>query len=220
MMENGKESIHIKISNEIARKIITGQFTDSVLPTEMELSDYYAVSRNSVREALKILTSKGLLSSKQKSGTKVTPRTEWNFLDPQLFEWFSELPEMSDIIDKFIRIQKVLIPEACADAAKFATSEQRIQLSRIYQSIESQSYTSECALSTHLHCEFYKSLLLASNNELFSPYAKILDIVFATQSQHTSALTQCNLTLFQAIYNSIMIADEKLARVEAEKLFA
>ncbi|WP_394149959.1 FadR/GntR family transcriptional regulator [Vibrio maritimus] len=220
-MESTKESIHVKISSEIAKNIITGQYSNCSLPTEMELSSHYSVSRNSVREALKILASKGLLCSKQKAGTKVTPRSEWNFLDPQLYEWFSELPEMEGVIAKFIRMQKLLIPEACADAALNATGEQRVQLSRVFQAFSTHIRESENDLlsSKPLLSSFYRTLFIASNNELFSPYAKILDILFHSKDYQLSQPTITTLEIYQKIYDSIMIADEMSARKAARKLF-
>jgi GntR family transcriptional regulator len=46
------------------------------LPTELELSDRYASSRNTIRDAIKRLTSEGLVETRQGQGTFVTRRID------------------------------------------------------------------------------------------------------------------------------------------------
>ncbi|MCL9774424.1 FadR/GntR family transcriptional regulator [Vibrio methylphosphonaticus] len=220
-MERQKSNIYNTVCNDIAKNIITGKYNDGVFPTEMELSNYYSVSRNSIREALKTLSSKGLLCSKQKSGTKVTPRSDWNFLDPQLYEWFSELPEMSSVITKMLKMQGILIPEACADAAINATSEQRVHLSKNYQRLSYHlSHSPENNQQTKkILGDYYKSIFIASNNELFSSYAKILDIIYSSTGDDIGEGRCSKIENYQKLYNSIMVADEDSARKAAKTLF-
>ena len=220
-MERQKFNIYNKVCNDIAKNIITGKYNDDAFPTEMELSNYYSVSRNSIREALKTLSSKGLLCSKQKSGTKITPRSDWNFLDPQLYEWFSELPEMRSVMCKALKVRGVLIPEACADAAINATSEQRVHLSKNYQRLSSHlTHSPDNNQQTKkILGDYYKSIFIASNNELFSSYAKILDIIYMSMVGDVGEGRKPKLENHQKVYDSIMVADEESARKAARNLF-
>ncbi|NSL43010.1 GntR family transcriptional regulator, partial [Streptomyces sp. 8P21H-1] len=44
----------------------------------------YGVSRTSVREAMKVLSAKGLIEIRPKVGTRVRPRELWNTFDSDL----------------------------------------------------------------------------------------------------------------------------------------
>lgn len=60
------------IANEIEETILTGVFTiGSRLPSEQELADQFEVSRNVVREGLKILQERGLIETVTGSGAFV-----------------------------------------------------------------------------------------------------------------------------------------------------
>ena len=52
---------------DLGAAIVRGDYRDQVFPTEAQLGDQYAASRNIVREAVKILGEKGLLSSRPKN---------------------------------------------------------------------------------------------------------------------------------------------------------
>ena len=69
-------------------EIVSGEFRDAgAIPVEAELCERYGVSRSIMREAVKMLTAKGLLASRPKHGTWVQPESEWNLLDPDVLRW-------------------------------------------------------------------------------------------------------------------------------------
>lgn len=59
-----------QVSADIRRRCAAGAFTDGV-PGEMALSDEYAVSRHTIREALRELRAEGLISSERGRGSVV-----------------------------------------------------------------------------------------------------------------------------------------------------
>ncbi|MFA0086809.1 hypothetical protein BCU70_03975 [Vibrio sp. 10N.286.49.C2] len=212
------ESNYIKISYSIARNIITGAYKENALPTEVDLSKQYSVSRSSIREALKLLSAKGLLASKQKSGTRITPRYQWNFVDPQLLEWSFDLPEMKCVIDRFVRVQELFAPEVCAEAANNATIEQRIELSKTIQAMETHksNYDIWIKLCHKFHCLLFSS----SNNEVFTPYSKIFNIIYSNDNASSINMSQSKMSLYLDVYNSIMVADHTKARKCGALLFS
>ena len=62
----------------------TGEVRDYTLE---ELAAEFGVSRTAVREAVRLLSAKGLTVSRPKIGTKVRPRADWNMLDPDVLRW-------------------------------------------------------------------------------------------------------------------------------------
>jgi GntR family transcriptional regulator, galactonate operon transcriptional repressor len=52
-----------------------------IMPTELELAESLGVSRATVRDAIKVLSGKGLVRTARRYGTRVRPVEEWNLLD-------------------------------------------------------------------------------------------------------------------------------------------
>lgn len=72
---NHSDPLYLQIAEHIRSKIKSGELKpNSRIPTEMELSDAYQVSRITVRRALDILEDEELLVRKQKIGTFVSGR--------------------------------------------------------------------------------------------------------------------------------------------------
>lgn len=69
---------------ELGRRIVRGDYRPGdVLPRSDELATELGVSRTVVREALRVLTDKGLIVARQRTGTRVRRREEWNLVDPR-----------------------------------------------------------------------------------------------------------------------------------------
>src|SRR5688572_7657161 len=87
-------SVHGAVAREIGRRILRGDYPPgAIIPNEAEWSQAYAVSRSAVREAIKMLTAKGLLSSRPKIGSRVEPRGRWNLLDRDVLSWYLVSPD-------------------------------------------------------------------------------------------------------------------------------
>ena len=66
-----------QIVEDLRRQIVSGELSDGAkLPSERELATYYDVSAPTVREAIRVLTAIGLLSTRNGSRTTVTARTD------------------------------------------------------------------------------------------------------------------------------------------------
>lgn len=78
-------SLHRWVVYELTRRIVRGGLEPGqLLPPEPRLSEEFGVSRIVVREAMKVLSEKGLVDVRQGRGTTVTPPGRWNPLDPMV----------------------------------------------------------------------------------------------------------------------------------------
>ena len=67
------------VANDIIARIKQKEFENTFkLPTEDEMIEYYQVSRNTIRSALKMLTSQGIIYSRQGSGFYIRQRNNDN----------------------------------------------------------------------------------------------------------------------------------------------
>ena len=95
--------IHQALARQLGIAILSGEYAPGdAFGGEIEESDALGISRTAYREAMRILTAKGLLESRPKAGTHITPRQRWNLLDPEVLEWmFSGRPDERFIYDLF-----------------------------------------------------------------------------------------------------------------------
>ena len=69
-------ALHGQVAHDIGRQIVSGTIAEGrFLPREAELSERFGVSRQAVREGLKVLAAKGLVGSRRRAGTYVLPRS-------------------------------------------------------------------------------------------------------------------------------------------------
>ncbi len=70
---------YLQVARALRKEIVDGVYpVGSQLPTEHELCDRFAVSRYTVREALRRLREDNLIASKPRAGTVVVPRPSTN----------------------------------------------------------------------------------------------------------------------------------------------
>lgn len=112
-------SNHAAVARTIGIDIISGRYPDGFkLPGDAELILKFGVSRPVLREAVKTLVAKGLLSTKARVGTVVRERAGWNMFDSDVLAWHLD----AGIDKRFLRdladIRLAVEPRAAALAAE------------------------------------------------------------------------------------------------------
>jgi DNA-binding FadR family transcriptional regulator len=114
--------IHGSIARAIGTEIVSGKRAPGeLLDGEIEASEALGISRTAYREAIRILAAKGLIESRPKAGTRVTPRAHWNMLDPDVLAWMFEGDPGRDFITALFELRGIVEPAACALAASRRT---------------------------------------------------------------------------------------------------
>jgi DNA-binding FadR family transcriptional regulator len=76
------------VARKIYAAIAGGHFPEgSLLPNELALCETIGVSRTALREAIKGLSSKGMLETRRRRGTQVTDRSQWTIADAEVIKW-------------------------------------------------------------------------------------------------------------------------------------
>jgi DNA-binding FadR family transcriptional regulator len=107
------------IAHFLGTEIVSGRIAPGEkLTGEVANAEALDVSRSAYREAVQVLTAKGLVESRPKAGTRVLPRARWNMLDPQVLAWaFSGEPDTVFVRDLF-ELRAVVEPAAARLAAE------------------------------------------------------------------------------------------------------
>ena len=208
------------MAHDVGRRIISGDYAEGAsLPRESELAEQFGVSRQAVREALKVLAAKGLVASRRRTGTSVLPRTSWNLLDPDVLAWHSPESIRKEFLDDLVELRRVIEPPAAALAARRVDPE---RLSRIKAALDGmrENVDNEPRF-LEADAEFHVALLAASGNSLFERLSTIigpvLDMSFKVQAQESWRF-KIGIEQHAAVYEAIARGDPETAHDTMEEI--
>ena len=160
--------LHGQLVHWLGSRIIRSELKPGdPLTNETSFNVDFPVSRTAFREALRVLTAKGLVESRQKVGTRVCPRSRWNLLDPDLLAWRnnSDKPD-HHLLNHLIEVRNIIEPGVAGLAAARATVEEIGQLETAYQQMQKSLDANDETALIAADVQFHDVILLASHNEL------------------------------------------------------
>jgi len=99
----------VLVVHDLVAGIVTGSVpAGQLLPPEGELAEHFGVSRTVIRESVKRLEEKGMVTVLQGRGTEVTPSTEWNILDKVVISTMIEHDQTLGILDEIAVVRSEL----------------------------------------------------------------------------------------------------------------
>jgi DNA-binding FadR family transcriptional regulator len=164
----------VGVAEILGRRIVSGTLTPgTTLPNLDLLAEQFAISRLSMREAIKVLAGKGLVSSAPRRGTVVRPREEWSRLDADVLGWqIGEIPNAAFIRNLF-ELRRMVEPEAAALAATRASGSALAAIERAFAAMAaSESHAPE---SIRADIVFHQAILRASGNEFVAALAPVIE---------------------------------------------
>lgn len=155
--------IHGKVAREIGISIVSGRYRPGeILHGEIDASDRLKVSRTAYREAIRILAAKGLVQSRPKVGTRVSPQAEWHLLDPDVLGWMFDSEPNEVLLESLFELRKIIEPEAAALAARRRSDH---HLTTMYDSLRDMGeHTLHTEAGRLADRNFHAALLSASGN--------------------------------------------------------
>ena len=205
---------HVTIARTLGVAIVTGDHPPgTTIQGEFDLADRFGVARNVVREALRMLTAKGLIESRRKTGTRVRERADWNLLDSEMLGWMFEGEPPLGFVRALFQLRMIVEPAAAAMAAEFRTAR---QLSRMGQAMELMTVHGLNTPAGQIADEQFHAILLeATGNELLgSLSSSIASAVRWTTlfKYRTDALHVDSIPLHQMLFEAIARVDADAAR--------
>lgn len=214
-------SVHTSVAHEIGSRIVRGDFQPGTyLPNETQWADYFGVSRSAVREAIKMLMAKGLLSSRPKVGTWVQSRESWNLLDRDVLSWYANSPDSGSFLRTVQEFRYIIEPEAAALAAERHSNEQMQEITQAASDMGTAPTLSE---RTRADTRFHLAILKASGNDLLIPLGTLIEsalnnlFVYVTREANSLRHAQ---DLHEAIEEKIRLRRPEEARKAVRRLLA
>jgi len=164
-----------RIAEEIGSAIVAGVYKpDELVPGEIELCRRYGASRSVVREAFKLLSAKGLIASRRRTGTRARPREAWNTLDADVLAWRlkSGHAEPKFVFD-VLQARAVVEPAAAAMAARSHTRSTLAAIEEAFAEMERTAH--DAALYADPDIRFHKAVLAATDNDVMIAFGALTE---------------------------------------------
>jgi len=214
-------SVHSSVVQEIGFRIIRGDYPPgTILPNEAEWSESFGVSRSVIREAVKTLTAKNLIASRQKIGSWVEPREYWNLLDRDVLTWYAAAPGNRAFLRTVQEFRAIMEPEAAALAAERRTEE---EMEAITRACREMGTAPTLSARTAADTRFHLAILKAARNDLLLPLGAMVDSalthLFTVVTREANDLRHAQ-DLHEAIEEAIRLQRPDEARAAVRRLLA
>jgi DNA-binding FadR family transcriptional regulator len=166
--------LHGQLVQQLGQMIVSGDLgADRPLVPE-EIGQRFEVSRTVVRESLRVLEAKGLVSARPNVGTRVRPVSDWNLLDPDIIEWRAFGPQRDDQRRELTELRSTIEPLAARLAAGGLRDEVQQRLADMVE-IMNQALTQQDAVTfSRADAEFHGQLLQAAGNRMLEHLSGIV----------------------------------------------
>jgi DNA-binding FadR family transcriptional regulator len=162
------------VAREIARLVVNGTWQEGwTLPREIELAAQFDVSRTSIRESLSVLKAKGLIAARQKAGTHVRDRINWNMMDAELLEWTWADQPREEFARQLMQVRRIVEPEASAISAARATDSDLARIERAYRDMDAAGMDRAAYAEPDLR--FHRAILMATGNDFLVAFAATME---------------------------------------------
>lgn len=155
--------LHGSIARELGLAIVSGRLRPGhVLDGEIEASSRRQVSRTAYREAIRILSAKGLIHSRPRAGTRVTDISEWHLLDPDVLAWLFSGQPRPEVLHGLFELRTVVEPAAAGLAA---TRRRQTHLTEMRRALDEMArHTLHKSEGREADQAFHAALLAATAN--------------------------------------------------------
>ena len=168
------QNLTSSIVQDLGVAIVTGTYTDrNPFPVEAQLCRQYGVSRTALREAVKMLTAKGLLGARPRHGTWVQPESKWNLLDPDILGWLLERKFSPTLLTEFTEVRLAIEPLAAALAARAAGPEDKQAVRDAIERMRAAERGEDDPLASDI--AFHVAVLRASKNRFYEQLTELTE---------------------------------------------
>ncbi|MEW9550494.1 FadR/GntR family transcriptional regulator [Nonomuraea sp. NPDC050783] len=204
--------LHGQTVEAIAAMIFSGEVREGDTLDVVALQERLGVSSTALREAMKVLTAKGLIGARPKLGTYVRPHDDWHLLDGDVIRWkFAGRPDPAFLRDLH-ELRSIVEPPVARLAALRRTPEELAALERALERMADEPNSVQADL------DFHRALLVAGRNELLVRMEVVMGAGLAGRDRlvhgpsHTGDPVPSHLAVLEAVRRGDAEAAERAMR--------
>ncbi|MFI1962589.1 FadR/GntR family transcriptional regulator [Streptomyces pathocidini] len=166
--------LHGQLVQQLGQMIVSGDLgADRPLVPE-EIGQRFEVSRTVVRESLRVLEAKGLVSARPNVGTRVRPVSDWNLLDPDIIEWRAFGPQREDQRRELCELRWTIEPLAARLAAGHGREDVQQRLADMVEIMGHALAQGDTLTFARADTEFHTLLLQLGGNRMLEHLSGIV----------------------------------------------
>ena len=158
----------------LCKKIFNSNKEGSKLLNENLLAKKYGVSRSALREALKILKSKGIIKSKQKIGTYIESYKNLNFFDKDILKWSENSKYAHEIRKYFMETRMMFEPQIAYYCAKRIDKKNKRELIKIFNNLKESIQNNDSKGIIYNDLAFHEKIFFNCNNPMLLPLFELI----------------------------------------------
>jgi DNA-binding FadR family transcriptional regulator len=204
---------------DLGSAIVTGKYEADAFPTEKDLCLQYGAARTVLREAVKMLTAKGLLSARPRRGTRVEAEDHWNLLDPDVLRWLLERKAATDLLMEFTEMRLAVEPIAAGLAARRGTPEQKAAIAEALERMRAAEHGEGDTLEADIG--FHLAILDATGNRFYRQLKGMIETALRISIQRTNRLMgieKSETEVHSTVAEAILAGDEPGSQARMRKL--
>jgi GntR family transcriptional regulator, galactonate operon transcriptional repressor len=168
--------VHGRIVHDIGHEIVSGVFSPGErLPGDVDLIERFQASRTAIREAMKVLATKGLIDARQRAGTSVRARADWDLLDADVLSWHSPATIGEKLAGDLVELRELIEPVAARLAAHRASEEDIDRMEKAW--LQMEAGVDDLELYYAGDVAFHLSVLSACHNQIMQRLDGIIGTV-------------------------------------------
>ena len=173
------KNVHGNTVDFLGEAIVAGRYAvGASIPPEPVLCSELGVSRTVVREAVKSLIAKGLMTTGPKVGTRVLSEDHWNWFDPDVIIWQSKAGLTPEFLRDLQDLRRVVEPAAMRLTAERATAKDIAEIEDAYAGMKRAVEGGGDYVTFDLR--FHQGLLRACGNRMLVQMSKALGALLRT----------------------------------------
>ncbi|MEU3183332.1 FadR/GntR family transcriptional regulator [Streptomyces sp. NPDC006923] len=217
MTPYARRGVHGQTVETLARRVLSGEIPEGATLDLVALQDELDVSLTALRESLKVLAAKGMVDARQKRGTFVRPRADWNLLDADVLRWQfaggTGAGAGADIglLHNLGEVRGIIEPAAVRLAAERRTDADLAALEAALTAMGEEDGGAAHAVEADL--AFHRALLAATHNELLERMEMVIESGLAHRDQivHSSPHGEDPVPSHRAVLDAVRARDRDAA---------
>ncbi|WUQ83963.1 FCD domain-containing protein [Kitasatospora purpeofusca] len=166
--------LHGQLVQQLGQMIVSGDLgADRPLVPE-EIGQRFEVSRTVVRESLRVLEAKGLVSARPNVGTRVRPVSDWNLLDPDIIEWRAFGPQRDEQRRELFELRWAIEPLASRLASGHGREDIQQRLAELIEIMGHACAQADLATYARADTELHVLILQLAGNRMLEHLSGIV----------------------------------------------
>ncbi|WP_111642184.1 FadR/GntR family transcriptional regulator [Marinimicrobium alkaliphilum] len=202
-----------QVVHRLGGAIVQGSYgVGEAFPTEAELCNSYNMSRSVIREAVKMLAAKGLISSRPRQGIRVQPNNQWNMFDADVLQWTLSARPSLQLLREFTELRIGIEPEA----AILASRKQNPDNIRAIEAGLKRMREAERGNDDPLEADiaFHTAILVASENRFFIQLRNFIQTALRVSIASTNQIKGVTMASYrdhEKVYDAIAAGQPEAA---------